>query len=180
MKIYPYNRRRAVEYARRWALGRNPLFINFAGIGGDCTNFISQCIFAGCCQMNFTPDLGWYYISSRDRAAGWTGVNYLYNFLITNTKEGPFGRLVEERYAIPGDVIQLGRANGDFYHTLIITETDYNEKYVCAHTDNALDRPLSSYIFDKARFIHIAGARRSGILPKECFYDLITGKSINI
>ena len=36
----PYNRERAVEYARRWALSRNPLFENFSGIGGDCTNFV--------------------------------------------------------------------------------------------------------------------------------------------
>ena len=31
----PYDRERAVEYARRWALSRNPLFIDFTGIGGD-------------------------------------------------------------------------------------------------------------------------------------------------
>ncbi|MBR5616363.1 MAG: amidase domain-containing protein, partial [Clostridia bacterium] len=38
----PYMRERAVEYALRWALSRNPLFPDFAGIGGDCTNFVSQ------------------------------------------------------------------------------------------------------------------------------------------
>ena len=42
-----YNRASAVAYARRWALSRNPLFTNFAGRGGDCTNFISQCVYAG-------------------------------------------------------------------------------------------------------------------------------------
>ena len=31
----PYFRERAVEYARRWALSRNPLFIDFTGVGGD-------------------------------------------------------------------------------------------------------------------------------------------------
>ena len=61
-----YNRARAVEYARRWALSRNPLFTNFAGRGGDCTNFVSQCIYAGTCQMNFTPSFGWYYIDQNE------------------------------------------------------------------------------------------------------------------
>ena len=41
-----YDRARAVEYARRWALARNPLFLDFTGLGGNCTNFVSQCIFA--------------------------------------------------------------------------------------------------------------------------------------
>ena len=55
-----YLRGRAVAYAERWALSRNPLFYDFAGVGGDCTNFVSQCILAGCCTMNFTPTYGWY------------------------------------------------------------------------------------------------------------------------
>ena len=42
LKEREYDRRRAREYARRWAYGRNPLFYNFTGIGGDCTNFIVE------------------------------------------------------------------------------------------------------------------------------------------
>ena len=47
-----YDRRRAVEYALRWALSRNPEYYDFEDIGGDCTNFVSQCLFAGCGVMN--------------------------------------------------------------------------------------------------------------------------------
>ena len=50
-----YVRERAVMYARKYALVRNPLFYSFAGIGGNCTNFVSQCVLAGSCVMNFTP-----------------------------------------------------------------------------------------------------------------------------
>ena len=59
----PYDRQKAVEYARRWALERNPIFEDYTGIGGDCTNFVSQAIFAGTCVQNYTRDLGWYLIS---------------------------------------------------------------------------------------------------------------------
>ena len=52
----PYNRERAVEYAKRWALDRNPLFVDFTEIGGNCTNFVSQAVLAGSCTMNYTPD----------------------------------------------------------------------------------------------------------------------------
>ena len=58
----PYDRDAAVAYARRWALSRNPLYYDFEDIGGDCTNFASQCLFAGAGVMNFTPVTGWYYV----------------------------------------------------------------------------------------------------------------------
>ena len=73
---FPYDRGHANAYARRWALSRNPLFPNYTGIGGDCTNFVSQCVYAGCCVMNYTPTFGWYYLSQTDRAPAWTGVEY--------------------------------------------------------------------------------------------------------
>ena len=57
-----YNRERARAYAERWAFDRNPLFADYTGIGGNCTNFVSQCVYAGSCRMNFTPVFGWYYI----------------------------------------------------------------------------------------------------------------------
>ena len=54
-----YDRSAAVAYARKWAFGRNPEYYDFGGIGGDCTNFVSQCLYAGAGVMNFTPELGW-------------------------------------------------------------------------------------------------------------------------
>lgn len=47
MKSIKYDRISAVNYAKKWALSRNPKFYDFDPIGGDCTNFISQCIYAG-------------------------------------------------------------------------------------------------------------------------------------
>jgi hypothetical protein len=79
-----YNRTRAVAYAKTWALKRNPNYLNFDKLGGDCTNFASQCIFAGSGVMNYTPVLGWYYNNSQDRTASWSGVQYLANFLISD------------------------------------------------------------------------------------------------
>ena len=179
-----YNRARAVEYARRWALERNPLFINFAGSGGDCTNFVSQCIYAGSCIMNYTMDFGWYYITASDRAPAWSSVEYLYDFL-TGSKEfitqnggvGPYGLEVDSTKAIEGDVVQLADESGDFYHTLIITGFSAGETLVSAHTNDALDRPLSSYDFSSLRYIHIEGVRME-LLDDTCFFDLYEGISL--
>lgn len=53
MKEIQYDRKKAVEYAQKWAYKRNPNYYNYDAIGGDCTNFVSQCIFAGSQVMNY-------------------------------------------------------------------------------------------------------------------------------
>ena len=158
MKEITYNRDAAVSYARKWALGRNPAYYDFENIGGDCTNFASQCIYAGARTMNFTPVFGWYYRSSYDRTASWTGVEYLYEFLVNNRGLGPYASIVSQWEAKPGDIVQLGTESGDFYHSPVITAVRPTI-LVAAHTYDELDRPLSSYVYDIARFLHIEGVR---------------------
>ncbi len=154
--IKEYNRRRAAEYAKKWAYERNPAYFDFTDIGGDCTNFISQCLYAGSGVMNYTPEVGWYYRNINDRSPSWTGVEFLYDFLVTNTERAPFAReSVPEEMEI-GDVIQLG--NGEkFYHSLLVTGIRGGEIYVAAHSFNAYMRALSSYTFSEVRFLHIEG-----------------------
>lgn len=158
MHEIPYNRNAAVAYARSWAHRRNPAYYNFEQLGGDCTNFASQCIYAGARVMNFTPVMGWYYRSPADRTASWTGVEYLYNFLVHNQSVGPYARMVPQSEALPGDLVQLGTGAGHFYHSPVITAT-IPTILVAAHTYDALDRPLSSYQYETARFLHIEGVR---------------------
>ena len=103
-ELIPYDRRAAVRYAHRWAYGRNPNYFDFETIGGDCTNFASQCLYQGSGVMNFTPDLGWYYIDGGDKAPAWTGVPYFYNFM-TRPEEtrGPVGVAASLEMLEPGD-----------------------------------------------------------------------------
>ncbi len=175
--VMPYNRERALEYARRWALDRNPLFIDFTGIGGDCTNFVSQCIYAGCCTMNYDPDFGWYFISSTNRSPSWTGVEFFYDFMVNNDEVGPFARQVRRREIEVGDVIQLADDSGDFYHTLFVSRIEGAIIYVAAHSNDALDRRLSSYDYAYARYLHIEGIRVE-YDERQCFDNLINGISL--
>lgn len=180
LTLIPYDRQKAVEYARRWALGRNPIFEDYTGIGGDCTNFVSQAVFAGTCVQNYTRDFGWYYIDPQNRAPAWTSVEFFYDFITgaprfssENRGTGPFGYPIELGRVRPGDVVQLADEAGDFYHTLIVSAVENGEIYVCAHSDNALDRPLSTYNNASERAIAIAGARTAPVYP--CFDRLIEG-----
>ena len=158
MREVLYNRAAAVAYARRWALTRNPDYYDFENIGGDCTNFVSQCIYAGAKIMNFTPITGWFYRSLSDRTASWSGVEYLYEFLVNNRSVGPYAHRVSPSEVKPGDIVQLGTRSGDFYHSPFITAVTPTIM-VAAHTYDVLDRPLHSYSYETARFIHIDGVR---------------------
>ncbi len=176
--VKPYRRDRAVAYAHRWALSRNPLFQNFAGYGGDCTNFVSQCLFAGSCVMNLTPTFGWYYDAPGQYAPAWSGVPFLYNFLIGNMEEGPFARETDRAGVEIGDLIQLGMGENDFYHTLIVTGVRGEDLLVSAHNNDALDRPLSTYTYERARFLHIAGVRIRIPEVDCCFDGVYAGTSV--
>ncbi|WP_396327225.1 amidase domain-containing protein [Hydrogenoanaerobacterium sp.] len=164
MREFAYDRDKAVAYAHRWAYFRNPNYYNFQDIGGDCTNYASQCIFAGSGIMNYTPTFGWYYISISDRAPAWTGVQYLYNFLTTNEGVGPYAREVSMNEIQIGDVVQLAIDRNEFHHSpVVVSITDdtptLDNIHIAAHTNDCDCRPLSSYNFRKIRFIHIEGVR---------------------
>lgn len=181
----PYNREKAVEYARRWALSRNPLFIDFTGIGGNCTNFVSQCLYAGAPVMNYTETFGWYYISPTERAPAWSGVDEFYNFLVgemgfrgENSLAGPYGtRATMPSQVAIGDVVQLRNSSGEFYHSLIISGFSEGDILVCAQSNDALDRPLSSYSYAGLRVIHIEAARVE-LDTETPFTNIIEGTAI--
>ena len=181
-----YDRARAVEYARRWATSRNPLFYDFTGGGGNCTNFVSQSVLAGSLIMNPTQTFGWYYMSVNDRAPSWTGVREFYEFMCgvgdfppTSERQGPFCEEVPRERAEAGDVVQLANAQGVFYHSLIISEIRENgEILVCAQSNDALDRPLSTYSYASARFLHVLGVNIDVFENEEYFTNLLEGISL--
>ena len=150
-----YDREKAVNYAKKWALSRNSEYLNYDNLGGDCTNFVSQCLFAGIGQMNFRG-YGWYYIDGNNKSPSWTGVRFLYEFLINNRIDGPSGRLVTREQIEIGDVIQLSFKAGVFGHSLIISSLDEERIRVCAHTIDSKDRLLDTYNYQKIRYIKIS------------------------
>ena len=163
-ELLPYNREAAVAYAHTWAYRRNPAYFDFSGIGGDCTNFASQCIYAGAGVMNFTPLYGWFYRTANDRTPSWTGVQYLYDFLTRNLGAGPFATEVSLSQLEPGDVVQLAIDREDRYqHTPVVVRIDgepsLTNVLVAAHSNDADYRPLSTYNIRKIRCLHIEGVR---------------------
>lgn len=166
VSVLPYRRELAVAYAHHWAYGRNPAYYNYDSLGGDCTNFASQCLYAGSGVMNDTKTFGWYYWNANEKAPAWTGVSYFFNFITRGAvNPGPFGREVPVEQIQPGDFAQLSFDGVNFSHTPVIVATGsrptLQNTLVAAHTNDTDYAPLHSYLFRAIRFLHI-----EGIYPK--------------
>lgn len=140
-----YDRQKAVSYALTWAQNRNPKYYDFSSIGGDCTNFVSQCLFYGGYAMDYKKD-GWFYVDIDRRAPSWTGVNEFWNYATNNNSN--FGVKLAPctlQEVDVGDVIQL--FNGErFYHSLIVTSLDGGVR-VSSHSADRKNVLLGSYYF---------------------------------
>ena len=107
MLFRPYDRLEAVSYAHRWkpTAAIRPFTI-MREIGGDCTNYASQCIYVGTGVMNYTPTFGWYYINSNDKSPSWTGVEFLRDFLVREERSAGAGSPGDARTS-PGHGLEM-------------------------------------------------------------------------
>ena len=162
--IRSYDRLSAVNYARKWALKRNPSYTNFDEMGGDCTNFASQVLHAGGCPMNHDK-YGWDFHNINNRAPAWTSVKYLHRFLTKNQGIGPVAAEVDIKDIQLGDLVQLRfDPDEEFAHSLVVVDIKFpktiNNIFIATHTIDRLDYRVSNYYFHELRFLHISGFRR--------------------
>ena len=168
-KSSPYRRERAVQYAEQWWNEPNPRFLSFEV---DCTNYVSQCLFAGGVPMNYTGrrETGWWYKGMVNGQESWS-----YSWAVANSLErllaNSASSLRAELVAQPTD-LQLGDViaydwdgDGHFQHTTIVTAFDANGMpLINAHTTNSRHRYWDyqdSYAWTEAthyRFFHIIDA----------------------
>ena len=166
--FYEYDRETAVSYARRWALDRNPAYTDYELWGGDCTNFISQCLRNGQIPMDYNGSSElqkWYWNSDNSRTPAWTAAEPFYKYVIGNNSEntqnfGIYARNANYNELEIGDIVQLVYDN-KACHNMIISEVILEGEYlidylVCQHTYDLLDYPLSLKVGER-RYIKILG-----------------------
>ncbi|AOR23301.1 amidase domain-containing protein [Clostridium taeniosporum] len=143
-----YNPLKACEYAEKFALKANPEYKSFEGIGGDCTNFVSQALYSGGLKNSNT----WKPYSN-----AWVRVEELYLYIIKNE----LGMELKENIPLKkGDIIQFYTPKlGRFFHSGIITHILPDGDYLyCCHSYNKLNYPLSltyPILYPKIRSIEI-------------------------
>ncbi|OZU87863.1 hypothetical protein CIL03_14255 [Virgibacillus indicus] len=137
---FSYDRRAAVQYAERWWNSYNPEYRKF---DVDCTNYVSQCLYAGGAPMHGAPERGrgWWY-STDSWSFSWAVAHSL-RWYLSGSREGLQGREVENADdLIPGDIICYDfQGDGRWDHNTIVTAKDlYGIPLVNAHTDNSRNR----------------------------------------
>lgn len=132
-KYSNFNVAEACNYAETFALNPNPKYKSFENIGGDCTNFISQILYAGGIKQTkaWSP-----YTNS------WIRVEDIYLYLTTNKLAT---KLPNETSLSKGCLIQFYTPQiGRFFHNGFITyELPNNDYLYCCHSYNKLNYPLS-------------------------------------
>ncbi len=136
-QTYIYDRLKAVQYAERWWNDYNPAFRKFTD---DCTNYISQCLYAGGAPMRGYPNRsqGWWY-----RGDNWSyswAVAHSLRWYLGTSKTGLRAREVADPRELQlGDVICYDfEGDGRFNHNTIVTAKDANGMpLVNAHTSNS-------------------------------------------
>jgi hypothetical protein len=138
-----YDRMKAKTYADRWWNERNPKYPDFSV---DCTNFISQCLFAGGAPMNYTNNRtsGWWIRSKSNEnwSYSWSVAHSLYWYL-KSARSGLTGKQVSTvRQLQIGDVISYDwNGDGRFTHSTMVTAFRADgEPLVNAHTNNSFQR----------------------------------------
>ncbi|TVY02375.1 amidase domain-containing protein [Cohnella terricola] len=143
-----YDRIKAVQYANKyaglaWGAGNNnrynPKYRDYTGIGGDCTNFVSQ-VLGDPEEGGGLPMSGRWFASLAGGSAAWVRTDGLKNYLlysgyarlvdsgvfdhIMKPKEGhPQGSI---RDLQPGDLIAYELKKGDVDHFAVIVGFDDN------------------------------------------------------
>ena len=149
MKV-EYNRKLATDYAMKYALVPNQYykfyqFVN--GIGGDCTNYVSQCLRAGGATMDYSSSRPWWYDRSGKASICWAVANSLFWYLKTNQK---LNRNVVKGFEVEdlsklelGDLIFYENHNNSIFHAAIITsfieEPTGKEPRISQHSYNQIN-----------------------------------------
>lgn len=168
-----YDSQAAVEYAQTWALDRNEEWADYSMNGGNCQNFVSQCLLAGGIPMDTQGESVWKWYGDtpnnlpnmQGRSASWSGVDEFLNYARENEGSG-LAAIVDASYDTGevGDVLIVGYGEEELYHAVMITDVVTDEDgnvidyLVCSNTANQKDYPISAYGYTYQVLIKILGS----------------------
>ena len=162
-----YDRQSAANYAMQYALVPNKKykfyeFVN--GNGGDCTNFVSQCLRAGGAQMDYNNLRPWWYDGRGNASICWAVANSLFWYLKTNqtlNRNVIKGFEVEDLSKLEiGDLVFYENFVNSIFHGAIITsfieDSGSLQPRISQHSYNQIDETYKkNYDYKKAHFLKI-------------------------
>lgn len=141
-----YSKSKCADYAQRYGADPNLQdYIYFGGLqGGDCTNFVSQCIHAGGLPMSS----GWYHRSHSSYSTSWIRVIELRDYLINNNlAQGYYQQIPNypSGVGVRGTPIQFSNGN-QWIHSAIIMGKDGGRGYYTAEHSGLEGNTTKRYI----------------------------------
>jgi hypothetical protein len=143
-----YNRVSAITYAVTWAKLRNPVWFDYSGHhgGGDCTNFISQCLYAGGWNMRYDALMGanpyaWYCWPERggwDHSRTWASADNFAYFLKISGRARPCG--FDE--LMLGDLVLETIGEYGIRHVMMVTLKTSQDIFLSYHSTDYLNTPF--------------------------------------
>ncbi len=170
-----YDREAAVAYAEQWVGQRNEEWPDYAPYGGNCQNFVSQCLYAGGIPMDVRSPGVWKWYSStpnalanqQGRSPSWSAVKDFLDYVEVNGQHGLVALADAPYYSGEvGDVIHLAAEEGDWKHTVLITSVLKNEAgetcdyLIHSNTADLKNFPVSIYPYPRQLLIKIYGWNR--------------------
>jgi hypothetical protein len=144
-----YSTSPALAYMRQWLWGYNPDYRKFAGVGGDCTNFVSQVLRAGGwadVSGFYTSDSAWWY-NWTNQSYTWAGAQNLYNYI---NQSGRATFAASTRDMLAGDIVQFRL--GDYlpdaiHHSAVVDASDgLGNIWISYHSGPAEHELLSTFL----------------------------------
>ncbi len=146
-----YNRNAAIGYANQWYNSRNWRYNDFTSSGGDCANFVSQCLIAGSLSLyKGTNGLGYGVYPDVDRPSIYSNGTIPYcdylNIHLKTYQNTQVTYVIDTNATIPssierGDVVIFGNKSGDKYqHAMIVVWRNASDLGLAGHTSDVWNR----------------------------------------
>ena len=161
-----YDRRAAVTYADRWALGNNPRY--WSSPESDCADFVSQCLAAGGLRPLHDPGREWHANGTEFATVAWVNCGAQKRSL-SACGEAHTSYIARSTRTLPcgwaaGDVVYLGNTvegKTEWQHVIICVGKNGGEWVYDSHTTAYLRQPLDVWYpehFSLIGYSHIADA----------------------
>lgn len=158
-----YNASAAKSYALQYYKNYNPNYPDWGSEGGDCANFVSQCVHAGGKPMKGTPGTSsaaddwsnWFSsgtsLNTKKVSSTWRGAAAFRGYWEDNASASKKFSSVGNSsfdFGYIGDAVSILNTRGRAYHTLLIIDYDGKDFILAAHSGSTISKRLSSYNSD--------------------------------
>lgn len=163
-----YSYRDALSYAEKYYKSYNKNYPDWSSSGGDCANFVSQCLYAGGKAMRGTPGSSssadnfsnWFSSgtsqNTKNVSSTWRGADAFKWYWMDHSESYKKFTAVDStswNYGYTGDAVSLLNSNGRAMHTMLITGYNNPDFILSAHTSSTNSASLKSKIKGYDSFI---------------------------